>query len=55
MKQGIVFRQKVELGGEYEDGIEAVKGLQAGDTIVSKGIHFVHPDMKADIVKVSND
>ncbi len=55
VKQGIVFRQKVELGGEYEDGIEAVKGLQAGDTIVSKGIHFVHPDMKADIVKVSND
>lgn len=48
VKKGIVFKQKIELGKEHEGAIEAVKGLEGGDIIVSKGINLVYPDMKVE-------
>jgi multidrug efflux pump subunit AcrA (membrane-fusion protein) len=46
VKKDILFKQVVELGNEYRSGIEIVKGLHTGDTIISKGINLVHPGMK---------
>lgn len=49
VKKDIIFRQGVELGSEYRSDIEIVKGLQTGDTIVSKGTNLVYPGMKREM------
>ena len=49
VKKDILFRQGVELGNEYRTDVEIVRGLQPGDTIVSKGTNLAHPGMQREM------
>ena len=46
VKQGIVFKQAVELGRELKSDIEITKGLSDGDVIVIKGLNLLYPGAK---------
>ncbi len=55
VKKGIVFKQKIGLGREYDGSIEAVKGLSPGDIVVARGTGLVHAEMKADNMRLMNE